>query len=50
MLDVPATLYEFHGEPVKELGMRWRFALSTELFARAHQPNAEDGFPKDDWP
>ena len=46
LLRVPATLDELGGEPVEQFGMEGEVSLATELFARAHDADAEDGLPE----
>ena len=45
MLEAPAVVHEFDGQPVEQFRMRRRLALRAEVFGRRHQAGAEVRLP-----
>ena len=43
---IPAAFAEFHGQPIQQLRMRGRIALTTEIFTRANDTGAKNRLPK----
>ena len=43
---IPAAFAEFHGQPIQQLRMRGRIALTTEIFTRADDTGTKNRFPK----
>ena len=46
MLEIPAAVHQFDGQPVEEFRVRGQLALRAEFLARADQSDTEDGFPQ----